>query len=340
MSQPLILGIDGGGSKTLVALARADGEIAAFQVGGGINPMDQPGWRGELDRLLASLAAGGLERGGLAVGAVAAGMPAYGEIAALSAEQAAAVGAHFASARQNVVNDVEAAHYGAFAGGPGVLLLAGTGSMVWASDGAGRALRVGGYGEAIGDEGSAYWIGHEAVALASRAIDGRTEAPDFLAAFFAHLHLDAGAPQDALIFWHASLRHPRSEIAALAMLVDRLAEAGDASALAILDAAALHLAQHVGAARRRIGAAELGWSIAGGAFASRILRERTAALIGSRPLAPRLPPIGGALLRAARDLDWPVDEAWIERLAASIEKNAVHARNGRNDTSPGWDNHR
>ncbi len=335
MSQSLVLGIDGGGSKTLVALARADGEIASWQVGAGINPMDQPGWRGELDALLAPLATGGWS-----IGAVAAGMPAYGEIAALSAEQSAAVGARFAAARQRVVNDVEAAHYGAFAGGAGVLLLAGTGSMVWASDGEGRALRVGGYGEAIGDEGSAHWIGHEAVALASRAIDGRAEAPEFLAAFFAHLDLDAAAPQDALIAWHAGLRHARSEIAAIARLVDRLAEAGDAAALAILDAAAAHLAVHVAAARRRMGAADLRWSIAGGAFASRILRERTAALVGSEPLASRLPPIGGALLRAARDLDWPVDEAWIGRLAASIDKNAIRARNGRNDTSPGWDTDR
>ncbi len=326
MSAPLVLGIDGGGSKTLVALAGADGEIASLAQGSGINPMDQPDWRAALDTLLARVM-----RDRAPASAVVAGMPAYGEIAALSAAQAAAVGEHAPFAHQRVVNDVEAAHYGAFAGGAGVLMLAGTGSMVWAGDGAGRSLRVGGYGEAIGDEGSAHWIGHAAVALASRAIDGRSAAPDFLAAFFDHLGLDAKAPQDALIAWHAGLGHPRSEIAALAMLVDRLAEAGDAAALAILDAAASELAVHVTAARRRIGAA-LPWSIAGGAFASRILRERTAERVGSAPLPPVLPPIGGALLRAARDLDWPVDEAWIGRLAASIEKNAIHARNGRNGT--------
>ena len=334
MSEPLILGIDGGGSKTLVALARADGGIAALTIGGGINPMDQPGWRAELGALLAPVASGGL-----AVGAVSAGLPAYGEIPALSAEQAAAVGSYFGTARQSVVNDVEAAHYGAFAGGAGVLMLAGTGSMVWASDGAGRALRVGGYGEAIGDEGSAHWIGHEAVALASRVIDGRSDASAFLAAFFDHLTLDPSAPQDALILWHASLGHPRSAIAALARLVDSLAEAGDPAALAILDGAAAHLAAHVIAARRRIGIPDIAWSMAGGAFASRILRERTAALVGSTPTPPCLPPIGGALLRAARDLDWPVDQAWIGRLAASIDNNAIHARNGRTDTSPRWETH-
>lgn len=325
---PLVLGIDGGGSKTLVALARPDGSIEAIAAGRGVNPMDRPDWREELGALLVPFA--DLRP---RIGAVAAGLPAHGEIAALSAAQQAAISSFFGERPQRVVNDVEAAHWGAFAGGPGVLVLAGTGSMAWASDGKGRALRVGGYGETIGDEGSAHWIGTEAVAIASRAIDGRIEAPDFLDGFFSHLGLDRRAPQDALIAWRAAVGHARSEIAALAVLVDRLAAAGDPAALSIVDGAAAHLALHVAAARRRIGDADLPWSIAGGAFSSRILRERTAALVGSPPEPPVLPPIGGALLRAARDLDWPVDQAWIGRLAASIDNNATRARNGRTERS-------
>ncbi|SHF57394.1 BadF-type ATPase [Kaistia soli DSM 19436] len=329
MSASLVLGIDGGGSKTLVAVGDREGEVVAFDAGPGINPMDKPGWRDALSALLSPFAA--LRP---SIGAVVAGLPAYGEIAALSKAQEAEVRAFFGAVHQRVVNDVEAAHIGAFAGGPGVLVLSGTGSMAWASDAEGRMLRVGGFGEAIGDEGSAHWIGAAAIALASQAIDGRVEAPDFLRAFLDHLQLDRIAPQDALIAWRASVEHARSEIAALSRFVDARAEAGDPAAGGILDAAAAHLAAHVRAARQRIDDAALPWSTAGGTFSSRILSARTAALVGSRPEPPRLPPIGGALLRAAQDLDWPVDEAWIGRLAVSIENNAVHARNGRSDTLP------
>ncbi|MCX5477734.1 N-acetylglucosamine kinase [Kaistia geumhonensis] len=321
---PLVLGIDGGGSKTLIALADREGTIVATSGGSGINPMDRPDWRAALDGMLAPYAARLSD-----IGAVVAGLPAYGELPPLSAEQEAAIAAFFGRKPQRVVNDVEAAHIGAFAGGPGVLILSGTGSMAWARDAAGHSLRVGGFGEAIGDEGSAHWIGIEAIARASRAMDGRIDAPDFLAAFLAHLGLDPASPQDGLIAWRASVEHARSEIAALARLVDTLAASGEPTALSIIDAAAEHLAAHVAAARRRIGDPALPWSTAGGTFASRLLRERTAARIGSEPVPPRLPPIGGALYGAARDLDWPVDEAWIGRLAASIENNAIHARNGR-----------
>ena len=174
------------------------------------------------------------------------------------------------------------------------------------------------------------------MAIASRAIDGRVEAPAFLDGFFGSLGLDRAHPQDALIAWRAAVGHARSEIAALARLVDTLAEAGEPTATALLDQAAGHLALHVAAARRRIGDATLPWSLAGGAFASRMLRQRTAALVGSDPEPTLLPPIGGALYGAARDLDWPVDQAWIGRLAASIDNNAVHARNGLTEprTSP------
>ena len=74
------------------------------------------------------------------------------------------------------MNDVEAAFVGAFAGRPGVLLLAGTGSMAWGSDGT-RQVRTGGWGEGFGDEGSAYWIGRRALGLASQALDGGTPTP-------------------------------------------------------------------------------------------------------------------------------------------------------------------
>jgi N-acetylglucosamine kinase-like BadF-type ATPase len=63
--------------------------------------------------------------------------------------------------RVMVISDVEAAHLGALGERPGILLLAGTGSMALGRDADGRWARAGGWGPLLGDEGSAFWIGRE-----------------------------------------------------------------------------------------------------------------------------------------------------------------------------------
>ena len=73
------------------------------------------------------------------------------------------------------VHDTDVAHAGAFADGAGVTVIAGSGSVAIGVDGA-RRVRVGGWGFAFGDEGSAFWIGRETVAAAMRAADAAEHA--------------------------------------------------------------------------------------------------------------------------------------------------------------------
>jgi glucosamine kinase len=63
--------------------------------------------------------------------------------------------------RVEVISDAEAALLGALGGQAGVLVLAGTGSIVLGRDDRGRLARSGGLGPLIGDEGSAFWLGRE-----------------------------------------------------------------------------------------------------------------------------------------------------------------------------------
>ena len=167
MTDELILGIDGGGSKVLVALADRTGRILRSSRGGGVNPMDNPNWRQELEKHLQPF----LKERQLA--AVAAALPAYGEVARLSELSAKRSGKPFRLCATEVLNDVDAAHLGAFAGEPGILILSGTGSMAWARDETGTSSRVGGWGDVIGDEGSSHWIGRRALGLVSQSLDGR-----------------------------------------------------------------------------------------------------------------------------------------------------------------------
>jgi N-acetylglucosamine kinase-like BadF-type ATPase len=73
-----------------------------------------------------------------------------------------------------VESDAFIASIGAIGIDPGVLLIAGTGSIVIGRDKNGSMFRVGGWGPHFGDEGSGFWIGREAVRAALRSIDSQT----------------------------------------------------------------------------------------------------------------------------------------------------------------------
>ena len=71
----------------------------------------------------------------------------------------------------DVIGDMETSLEAAFGDGPGVIVIAGTGSIAYGRDKAGNTLRAGGWGFEIGDEGSAHWIGRCAVSALLRASD-------------------------------------------------------------------------------------------------------------------------------------------------------------------------
>ncbi len=310
MSEELILGIDGGGTKIIVALAEKSGKIRQTSVGAGVNPMDNPDWRAELDRSIAPF----LRQPSLV--AVAAALPAYGEVAELSRLQEDAIRAAFPSANSIILNDVDAAHFGAFAGGAGILVLSGTGSMAWARDSAGNASRSGGWGDLIGDEGSSYWIGRLALNLVSQSLDGRSPATILTPILFEHLQINLADAVNSLGSWASSLTNVRSGTAALARLVDRAAREGDEPSRQLLEQAADELARHYHAIANHCDG-DSNWSYAGGTFASAILLEALERRIGKAAIAPKLPPIGGALLVAAQTLGWSREDDWLEHTAAS-----------------------
>ncbi|TCL64082.1 BadF/BadG/BcrA/BcrD ATPase family protein [Rhizobium sp. BK251] len=319
MSGELILGIDGGGSKVLVTLADRNGQILRTALGGGINPMDNPDWRHELERHIEPFR----DEPGLA--AIGAALPAYGEVAHLSALQKQCIDDAFPAIRRIVLNDVDAAHLGAFAGRPGVLILSGTGSMSWARNGAGVSARAGGWGDVIGDEGSSYWIGRAALNLISQSLDGRAKPTALAKAIYDHLRLDITDPINALGGWINGLARPRAGIAALAILVDRAADQGDETSIRLIEKAADELSKHYRAISSHCEAGT-DWTYAGGTFSSRLLLEAVERRIGRRAVSPILPPIGGALLAAAQLLDWPLGERWFGQIAGASEDAIARSR--------------
>jgi glucosamine kinase len=155
-----------------------------------------------------------------------------------------------ASLAEHVVvgTDVEAAFQDAFGAGPGVLLIAGTGSIAWARSPSGAVVRVGGWGERLGDEGSGFAIGMAALRAVVRAEDGRGPGTVLRELLLSALSLGS---VDGLVPWAAVAT--KADVAALVPLVSRAASAGDAVASDILTQAVGELSAHVAAAVERGG---------------------------------------------------------------------------------------
>jgi len=136
-------------------------------------------------------------------------------------------------------HDAAIALAGATACQPGIVVLAGTGAMAFGMNRLGEKRRSGGWGNVLGDEGSAYYIGRRALAAACRAYDGRGPKTALLSKLMEHLSLDDFTDIVKRIYnKEASLQ----EIASLAPLVSQLAKAGDEVATEILRDAAEELA--------------------------------------------------------------------------------------------------
>jgi N-acetylglucosamine kinase-like BadF-type ATPase len=129
------------------------------------------------------------------------------------------------------------AHHAAFKGGPGVLVIAGTGSNVLGMNDRRESARAGGWGPIISDEGSGFWIGRTAVSQSMRARDAGRPT-ELLSAIIQAWHLQTVEEVVA-----TANSNPPPDFAALLPAVLQCADGGDALAREILSSAAHELAQ-------------------------------------------------------------------------------------------------
>jgi N-acetylglucosamine kinase-like BadF-type ATPase len=243
----LIIGIDGGASKTVALLARTTGEIEGRAQVGGSNKQVS-GVAATLDTLDRALAevfrAAGVEMQQAAAACLG--------LSGVDRDEDLALIRAWADERRLsehliVVND---ARLVIAAGTPddfGVGLICGTGSIAVGRTPDGRTGRAGGWGYILGDEGSGYDIALRALRAATSAADGRGEATALLPEILDRWQL--GDPFDLIPHvYHRS--DARALLAELPPLVSRCADAGDAVAGAILRHAGRDLALAVAAVAR------------------------------------------------------------------------------------------
>src|SRR5919197_6394247 len=246
------LGIDAGGTLTTALLAAADGKAIAEGTGGPGNfqavgeDAARASIEAAIDGALAAAPDGPLAREQVA--AVAAGLAGM-HVPADYERFTALVGTLLPAGRVRIYNDGEVALAAATGGREGIVVVAGTGSIAYGVDRSGRALSCGGWGYILGDEGSAYAIGRQALRAASQAADGRAPASTLVDAFTTSLAVPAF--DDILRPVYGPPAMTRHQLAALAPLVTQCAANGDVAAQAVLAEAGEGLAAPAGTLPRR-----------------------------------------------------------------------------------------
>ncbi len=292
---PLYLGIDGGGSKTTCA-AGDESRVLATATTGGSNVVRlgeataRQNLHGAITQACAQAGVEPREVESVVIGVAGATVRSYTDaLRRLVAE--------IVPGRVDIVGDNVIALEAAFAGGPGVVVIAGTGSIAFGRNARGQTARAGGYGFEVSDEGSGHWIGRRLVAAALRAHDAGEDI--LLNAVLAAWKL---VSLEQLV--QVANGTPRSDFSQLFPVAIAVAEAAP-----ILDAAGRELAGLAMSVMPRLFAAEeekIALAVGGGIFVHS-LRVRESFAVTLRKFHPAasltegvIEPVMGALWLARR----------------------------------------
>jgi glucosamine kinase len=163
------LAVDGGGSKTTCVAGDESSILATVTVGASnITRVGEAGAREVLQQAIREACqAAGINPQQVRRACIGAAGAGRSEIA----DTVRKIVREVVSGEIEVAGDMEIALTAAFGAGPGVIVIAGTGSIAFGRDAQGRTARAGGWGFAISDEGSAHWVGRMAVSAVLRAAD-------------------------------------------------------------------------------------------------------------------------------------------------------------------------
>jgi N-acetylglucosamine kinase-like BadF-type ATPase len=315
----LILAIDGGGSRTRCLAIQRNGQVLGESTSGPSNHLliERELVKRSLDDAIKQvLVSARVNREDVLC--LSAGLAGVDFDGAGASEMEALL--HDLGFPRTVVNgDMVIAHAGALRLKPGVIALAGTGSVVLGIGTQGERVKVGGWGPVYGDEGSAYRIGQMSLRAAAKMVDGRGPKTALTEALLGVLGLKDF--KETISSVYVEEMQPR-EIAALTRVAYQVAEAGDEVARNIFFCAGEELAESVEAAIRRLklDQSEVLVSYQGSVLEScRLLRERFVDVLKDHlpkvsMVTPEFEPVIGSYLLGCEALGWQIDSVMIEKL--------------------------
>lgn len=296
----LFLGIDGGGTKTTCLVGDETKTLGAATTGGSnITRVGGGAARAAITEAIQQACAAAKidpsQIAGACVGASGAGREETRS--AIQHAVAALIPGKF-----EIVADTVISMEAAFGAGPGIIVIAGTGSIAYGRNSRGETARAGGWGHAISDEGSGHWIGRAAVAAALRA---RDEDKNTQLLDDAKRTLGAANHEDFILKANAS-----PDFAAFLPAVIAAADAGDHVAQTVLTQAGNELARVAVLVAKRLftNSDKVPAAMVGGVFRNSTLvrqvfyNEVRALSPAAEILATVVEPVEGALARSRRIL--------------------------------------
>ena len=271
MADPL-LGVEGGGTKTVALVADGKERVLGRGEGGPSNiyaagkAVAYASLEEAIGEALLAAETTPTEVGGVCLGLAGIGRP---EDRALIERW---VDAHFQGIPSCVVNDTQLVLTAGTPEGWGIAVVAGTGSHIYGQDPEGHTARAGGWGYILGDEGSGYAIGLAGLRAVVRAVDRRDPPTMLTQAILAHWGLgDLGE----LVQRVYDPAHGRLQIAELSAVVQQCALDGDAVAQRIVAEAASELVVAVKAVIEQLALTPpIPCALAGGAIVKGVALQR------------------------------------------------------------------
>lgn len=309
MSVALVVGVDGGGSRTRVVVADETGKELATAEGG--PSAVRPGEADHSADVIAATVKDALAKcdmAGVTPKILVAGVAGAGRDAERDALWQALLGRAVAD-DVAVHPDATIALEDAFGDGPGLMVISGTGSVGFGRGPAGAFARVGGWGPACGDEGSGAWIGRRALSIVTAAHDGREPETQLTGAVLTAAEVNE-VPE--LLAWATGA--PPATLATLAPVVLSVAQGGDLRANSLVTLAVEELVLHARTLARQLFGDEraaVPLALGGGLLAKgSLLRKRMvhrlkSAVPGVQLREEDVVPVRGAIRAALRLLGAP-----------------------------------
>ncbi|MFS0750755.1 N-acetylglucosamine kinase [Oceanobacillus sp. 1P07AA] len=297
------LGIDGGGSKTTMAISDNSGNIVAHVQGGPSNlqSISLAEVKDRFEQLIQKLEM----QGGGSVGQITS---AFAGISGTGFEKNRSWMENLLNEllphveKKQVLPDMINALYSGTFGESGIVQIAGTGSVTYGINPDGKEVRVGGWGHLFGDEGSGAILGMKALQASLRYFDGRGEPTILLEILQEYYKTDD--PQEIITRIYQS-NQLKQEVAKVAPIVFQAAEKEDPLAKQLIYEAASELALSIETVVSQLYSSEdnsILVILSGGLFQTELiqiyLKEMLAANSSLHLIKPSLPPVGGAIIGA------------------------------------------
>ncbi len=253
-----ILGVDGGGTKTLALLGDLDGNVLARGTSGSSN-YNAVGFDAACSALEIAIDMARKDHPG-ELSALCLGLAGAGRKEDVERFQEWAIH-RFPNTRIQVVSDADILLMAGAPSGPALALICGTGSIVYGRTASGEIIRSGGWGYLFGDEGSGYAIGIAALRAVMAAYDGRGAKT-----LLSELVLEHYGLREAPELVHAIYgdQSPRLAVATLSKVVEQAAGQNDPVANAIFDESSQELVRAIAAVYPKLGTSSVSFAITGG----------------------------------------------------------------------------